>query len=86
MMYWTQKNSLLNRMRRPIPGTDIVNLSMFQLIICGGLFYCLGSLTWSNFLPEGVPKDAIVPNLIALGVSLLMVIMPYNQILKLLMM
>lgn len=83
MMYWTQKNSLFNRMRRPIPGTDIVNLSMFQLIICGGVLYCLGSLTWSNFLPEGIPKDALIPNLIALGVSILMVIMPYNQILRL---
>lgn len=55
LMYWTQKNSLFNRMRRPIPGTDAVNLTMFQLIICGGLFYSLGSLTWSNFLPGGIP-------------------------------
>lgn len=81
LMYWTQKNSLFNRMRRPIPGTDMVNLSMFQLIICGGVFYCLGSLTWSNFLPGGIPAQALVPNLIALGVSLLALFMPYNQFL-----
>lgn len=55
-MYWTQKYTLLNKMRRPAPGTDLVNVAMFQLILFGSFIYCLGSLTWSNFMPNGIPK------------------------------
>merc|ERR1711974_215179 len=32
-MFWTQKWSLFNRMRRPVPGNDLVNAAMGQLII-----------------------------------------------------
>lgn len=55
-MYWSQKYSLFNKMKRPVPGTDLVNVAMFQYIVFGGLAYSLGSLTWSNFLPGGIPK------------------------------
>lgn len=80
LMYWTQKYTLFNKMKRPVPGTDLVNVAMFQLILLGGFIYCLGSLTWSNFMPNGIPKEAIVPNLIALGISILLFILPYRAI------
>ncbi len=70
-------------MQRPIPGTDLVNVTMFNLILLGGFFYTLGSLTWSNFMPNGIPKESLLPNLIALGVSILMFLMPYRAILAL---
>lgn len=80
-MYWAQKYSLFNKMKRPVPGTDLVNVTMFQLIICGGVAYSLGSLTWSNLIPGGIPKSALIPNLVALGISLTMILLPYNAIL-----
>lgn len=79
-MYWAQKYSLFNRMRRPVPGTDVIHLTMFQLIYLGGIVYSLGSLTWSNFLPGGAPENALLPNLIALGVSVLTALLPYRAI------
>lgn len=83
LMYWTQKYSLFNKMKRPVPGTDLVNVAMFQLILCGGFIYSLGSLTWSNFMPEGIPKYALAPNLIALGVSIVTILLPYRAIIAL---
>lgn len=56
IMYWTQKYSLFNRMRRPVPGTDLVNTAMYQLLLLGPMVYSIGSLTWSNFFPDGIPK------------------------------
>jgi hypothetical protein len=56
LMYWAQKHTLFNKMNRPVPGTDLVNVSMFQMILIGALVYSLGSLTWSNFMPTGIPK------------------------------
>lgn len=79
-MYWAQKYSMFNRMRRPVPGTDVIHVAMFQLIYLGGIFYSLGSLTWSNFFPDGFPEEALVPNLIALGISVVMALLPYRAI------
>ena len=81
MMYWAQKYSLFNRTRRPVPGTDLINIAMSQIILLGGILYSLGSLTWSNFFPEGIPKEALVPNLAALGISIAMALIPYRAVL-----
>ena len=83
-MYWSQKYSVFNRMRRPVPGTDLINVAMFQLIYLGGIFYSLGALTWSNFFENGFPKEALIPNLIALGFSILIALLPYRAIFGLL--
>jgi len=80
IMFWAQKWSLFNRMRRPIPGNDLINNAMGQIIFLGPIVYSLGSLTWSNFFPDGTPKNAIIPNLIALGISVLMFIFPLSLI------
>ena len=66
-------------MRRPVPGTDLVNTAMYQLLFLGPMVYSFGSLTWSNFFPEGIPKSALVPNLIALGISIFLSIFPINM-------
>lgn len=83
LMYWAQKYTLFSRMNRPVPGTDLVNVTMFQLLLFGGLIYSLGSLTWSNFMPSGIPKQALIPNLIAIGISIFMLLLPYRAILAL---
>jgi hypothetical protein len=50
MMYWIHKYSLFNRMKRPVPGTDLVNSAMGQMVALGPIFYALGALSWSHFL------------------------------------
>ena len=80
IMYWAQKYAIFNRMQRPVPGTDLINTAMFQIILAGGIFYSLGSLTWSNFLPGGGPTSAIAPNIAALVISIVMFFLPYRAI------
>jgi hypothetical protein len=80
MMFWVQKWVLFNRMRRPVPGNDLINQAMSQLIFLGPVVYSLGSLTWSNFFPGGIPASALLPNLIALGISVITLIFPISLI------
>ena len=70
-------------MKRPIPGTNLVNAAMFKVVLSGALVFSLGNLTWSNFMPDGTPREALVPNLVGLGVGLLVFMMPYSTILGL---
>ncbi len=81
LMYWIQKYCMFYRYKRPVPGTDFVNQTVWQIIHLGPLMYSLGSLTWSNFLPNGIPEKAIIPNLIALGFSVLLILVPFKAIL-----
>ena len=67
-------------MRRPFPGSDIVNTAMFQLIYFAPIVFALGNLTWSNFLADGSPKEALVPNLISLGFGVVILLLPYKII------
>lgn len=80
MMYWAQKYSMFNRMQRPVPGTDLINVSMWQIIFFGGIFYSFGSLLWSNIEEDGIPKDALIPNLIAMAFGIVMFLLPYRAI------
>lgn len=84
LMYWIQKYSLLNRFKRPVPGTDLVNSAMSQMVNLGPVFYCLGALCWSHFLDgyKVAPGSIIyyVPNIIAGGLALLFFIFPFSII------
>lgn len=80
LMYWVQKYCMFNRYRRPVPGTDFVNNAVYRIILIGPFIYSLGSLTWSNFSPGGFPPQALLPNLVAVGISLLLYVIPYNTI------
>ena len=44
------------------------------------MFYTLGSLSWSHFFPEGSPDKAMVANFVALGISGLIFLLPYELI------
>lgn len=55
LMYWVQKYCLFNRYKRPVPGTDLINKAVYQMIFFCPLIYTLGSLTWANFDPNGIP-------------------------------
>ena len=79
-MFWAQKYTLFNKMKRPYPGTDLINVAMGQLILLGGIFYALGSLCWTAFFPGAIPANALVPNLIALGFGALLFIFPFNAL------
>lgn len=79
-MYWVQKYCVFNRYRRPVPGTDFVNNAVWRIIFLGPLIYSLGSMTWSNLAPNGIPPEAILPNLVAVGMSIIVFLIPMNTI------
>lgn len=81
LMYWVQKYCMFYRYRRPVPATDFVNQAIYQIIHFGPFIYSLGSLTWSNFMPGGIPEEAVIPNMIALGISVLIFLVPMKLIL-----
>lgn len=81
LMYWVEKYCMFYRYKRPVPGTDFINKTVYQLIFLGPLVYALGSLTWSNFDPVGIPKEAIVPNVLAAIFASLLLLLPINPIL-----
>ena len=46
----------------------------------GPLTYSFGSLTWSNLAPNGFPEEALLPNLICVGLSAILVFIPLHTI------
>jgi hypothetical protein len=80
IMYWVEKYSLFNRYRRPVPGMDFVNNAVYKMVSLGPIVYTFGSLTWSNFSPNGIPREAIIPNLVALALSIILFAIPFNSI------
>lgn len=60
---------------------DFVNNAAFKMICIGPIVYSLGSMTWANFAPNGIPPESIIPNLVALGVGVLLFSLPFNYIL-----
>ena len=46
----------------------------------GPLIYSMGSLTWSNLSPVGIPEEALLPNLIAVGISVVMLFFPIHSL------
>lgn len=80
LMFWVEKYCMFYRYKRPVPGTDFVNKAVYQIIFLGPLVYSLGSLTWSNFDPAGIPREAIVPNILAVIFSALLFLLPINPI------
>lgn len=80
LMFWVEKYCMFYRYKRPVPGTDFVNKAVYQIIFLGPLVYSLGSLTWSNFDPAGIPREAIVPNILAVIFSSLLILLPINPI------
>ena len=69
------------RYRRPVPASDFINQAAYQIIHFGPFIYSLGSLTWANFMPDGIPDEALIPNIIALCISILIIIVPIKLIL-----
>ena len=80
VMFWAQKYSIYNRMKRPVPGTDLINNALGQLILAGGIMYSLGSLCWSNFFPGGIPAEALIPNIISLVFGIILFLFPYAAV------
>ena len=65
-------------MKRPFPGSDLVNTAMYQLIYFGPVIFSLGNLTWSNLVVDGTPETALVPNIISLVLAVVIWLMPYK--------
>ena len=80
-MYWIEKYSLFSRSQRPVPGPDVITSKLYQLVFFGAVAFALGNLTWAWFLPDPSFRNALVPNLISLGLSLIILIFPYEKVL-----
>lgn len=79
LKYWIEKYTLFNRYKRPVPGTSFVSDSMNKFVRIGPLIYSLGSLTWSNLSPGGIPPEALIPNLICVGFSVIIIVFPIDS-------
>lgn len=83
-MYWIHKYSLFNRVRRPVPGTDLVNAAMGQMVSLGPIFFALGALSWSHFIDGYKVKEGhiifYIPNIVSGGLSTLFFIFPFSII------
>jgi len=82
--YWAVKYSLFHRCKRPVPGTKILYDTMVQFVYAGGLFYSLGSLSFTNLIPEDLFDNklnfALIANLIAIGISALSLFIPFSYL------
>ncbi len=71
-------------MKRPVPGTDLVNNAMGQMVALGPIFFALGSLSWSHFLEGYKVEEGIilyyVPNIISGGLAAFFFIFPFSII------
>jgi len=80
LTYWAQKYSLFNRCKRPIPGNNVVNTAMYQLIYLGPALYTIGSFCWSHFFKTD--WIGVAPNLVAAILSGIIFLIPYKRIIK----
>lgn len=80
IMYWAQKYSILNRCKRPAPGLNSINTTMYQMIYLGPAFYSIGSFCWSHFFKHNF--IGIAPNLTAVILSGIIFLIPYKKIMK----
>jgi hypothetical protein len=55
---------------------------MYQMLYFGPIAFALGNLTWSWFLPDQSFRNAVLPNLISLGMGVAMFILPYDLCLR----
>jgi len=79
-MYWAEKYVLLNRSMRSIPGSDMINAAIDQLILLGPIFLALGVATWTNFLSNNTTNLRFLINMISIAISVLFFILPFNSI------
>lgn len=72
---------MYNRYKRPTPGNNSINTVMYQLIYLGPMSYTLGSFCWSNFF--GDIGGGRLPNIVALIISAVILILPFKKFAKL---
>jgi hypothetical protein len=64
---------------KAIAGSDIMNYSMSQFIYLGPLFFSIGHFTWSNIKEDGVLENTVIPNGIAVALSVIFFVFPMNM-------
>ena len=76
LMGYAQKFSLYKLSKRPIPGNNEINTGMYYFILAGPLCYSLGSYCLVNIFSNFRP--GIIPNTLAIIISVLIFFIPYN--------
>jgi hypothetical protein len=81
LMYWSQKYSLLNRMKRPVPGSDMVNEAMSSVITFGPIMLAGGNMVFSDYLSAyGQGNLKFLLHLISIGVGVFFYLLPFKLI------
>ena len=70
-MYFSEKYVLYFHSSRPRPSSSKITKKTDWLFYFSIISYGLGSLTWTNFLPDAQPKNALIPNVISIGIGVL---------------
>jgi hypothetical protein len=84
MMYWVQKFSLLRRTKRPIPGADMVNVAVGQIIGLGPIMLALGQLVFSDILSANDTRGYhYLVHFITVLVSVFFYLIPFKIIYRL---
>lgn len=80
-MYWTQKYSLLNRMKRPVPGSDMINVAMSSVITLGPIMLGVGVMVFTDFLSDhGEGNLKFLLHIIAIGIGVFFYLLPFKLI------
>lgn len=83
-MYWIQKYSLLNRSKRPIPGSDTVNLAVGQIIILGPTVLAVGQLVFIDILSDHSIQDmSFLVRFITVIITVIFYMIPFKIIYRL---
>lgn len=83
MMYWVQKYCLLNRVKRPIPGSDMINTALGEVITLGPIMLATGALVFSDLLSSHGDRNLkFLLHLIAIGIGVLFYLLPFKTIYK----
>lgn len=77
LTYFASKYSLLKQCKRPVPGNNLINARMHQMVALGPLFYAIGSIFWINL---STSHADMLPNILALILSIFAALFPFREL------
>lgn len=81
LMYWVSKYCLLNRSKRPIPGDNTISATVGQIINLGPIMLGLGAFVFTDILSDhGDGSIKFLLHLIAIGIGLILYLLPFQTI------
>lgn len=75
-MYFVHRYILYYRASRPRVGSNIVNKELNNILRLSLIAYATGSIIWTQIITIGALDETLLPNLIALGLGVLVLVYP----------